>query len=199
MVSLVFITRVLLAVVFLTAAVGKSRFPAAFQETIQRIGFRKSLAPLIGWLVIIWEAMLGVLFFLGILPLLAVIAAFSLLLLFMSVSILAIRQREQIPCNCFGRSVSPLGYQTILRALILVVPVLLYYLSTLSTPSDWWPTTFDTALILLSLTVALILLTRWVLAARSIMKLAHDLRRSSEEAALQRALQIMQQKEESAQ
>jgi uncharacterized membrane protein YphA (DoxX/SURF4 family) len=46
MVSLVFITRTLLATVFLTAAVGKFRFPAAFQETIQQVGFRRSLAPL---------------------------------------------------------------------------------------------------------------------------------------------------------
>ncbi len=199
MVSLVFITRTLLATVFLTAAVGKFRFPAAFQETIQQVGFRRSLAPLIMWLVIIWEGMLGGLFILGIFPSLAAIASISLLLLFMSVSILAMRRREQIPCNCFGRSTSPLGYQTLLRALILVVPILLYYFSTLSTPSDWWPTTLDTALLLLSLTIGLILLTRWVLAARSIMKLARDLQKSSEEVAYQRALQSMQQKEGNAQ
>lgn len=162
MVYLGFIARIFFASVFLAAALGKARNPADFENTIYHMGFRVRLAQVIAWLIIAYEVMLGVLFTLGIFPALATLAAFLLLALFISVSIRATWLHQKISCNCFGETETPLGNQTLIRAILLVLPVIVYYLSTRSTSTTWWPTTFDTFVSVFSLVIATILLTKWL-------------------------------------
>ncbi len=51
-----FVCRVLLALIFLVAAVGKARIPNAFARTINSIGVHTPLAPVVAWGVIAYEA-----------------------------------------------------------------------------------------------------------------------------------------------
>lgn len=198
MIFVSFISRVLFASVFLVAAFGKLRAPTAFQVTIRRIGVNSRLAFAIAWVLITYEVVLGVMFFLGIFPVLSVVAAFMLLLTFIVVSVRAIRQETKIPCNCFGQSETSLGYQTFMQAIALTILVVIYFFSTLFADSTWWPTTIATAIPSLSLVIAILLLTRWFFAMKSVLTLASDLRKSNEDAALHRVqstIQNVQQKE----
>jgi hypothetical protein len=56
MIYLTFISRALLALVFIASAAGKSRHPGVLQETIRKIGFPSRLARIAGPLVISYEA-----------------------------------------------------------------------------------------------------------------------------------------------
>jgi len=154
----------------------KIRNLAAFKKTIYRLGLPSGLVPAVAWLNILYETILGGLFFWGVFPLFASIAALLLLLVFIGVSIIVMVRHQKIACNCFGQSESPLGYETLIRAMVLIVPVIVYYLSSLTARSTWWPTTIDLALSLLSLVIGIILLTRWLLEGKSILTLARNSR-----------------------
>ncbi|HJT59130.1 MAG TPA: MauE/DoxX family redox-associated membrane protein [Ktedonobacteraceae bacterium] len=171
-----FVSRILFASVFLVAAFGKARNPAAFARTIRLLGVWSGPSRVIAWLIIVYEAALGVLYVSGIFPLIATIAALLLLALFAGVSISAIVSRQKIPCNCFGEANSSLGNQTLVRSILLAVPVSVYYLGTLSEKSTWWPTTIDTTITLLSLVIAVILLARWLFVVENLVALMHDRR-----------------------
>jgi uncharacterized membrane protein YphA (DoxX/SURF4 family) len=168
MTYLIFISRMLLALVFIASAAGKTRNPGALQDTIRKIGFPSRLAQIAGPLVIGYEAILAVLFALGIFPQIASVGAVVLLFVFIIISLSASRSQQMIPCNCFGVSVTPLGKQTLARAFLLLLPSAIYALSTWRSPAVWWPTTLEIALPLVSLIMGAILLARWLLAARTI-------------------------------
>ena len=180
-----FVARLLLALVFGAAAVGKSRNPPAFKRTVRRIGIANDIVSVVAWLIITSEAIFGGLFFLGIFPFFAIIASLLLLLVFIVVSIIAMNRHQKIPCTCFGQSESPLGYQTIVRAMLLVIPIAAYYISTFTVHFTWWPLTFDTTISLLSLVIAIILLTNWLLTVRSIVTLIHSHKPNDGERVLQ--------------
>jgi uncharacterized membrane protein YphA (DoxX/SURF4 family) len=126
MTYLTFISRALLALVFIASAAGKSRHPGVLQETIRKIGFPSRLAQVAGPLVIGYEAILAVLFALGIFPQLAAVGVVALLFVFVAVSLSASRSQQVIPCNCFGVSETPLGKQTLARAVLLLLPASIY-------------------------------------------------------------------------
>lgn len=193
MVYLGFIARILFASVFLAAALGKAHNSAEFLNTIRSIGFRLRLAQVIAWLTIGYEAMLGVLFALGIFPILATLAASLLLALFASVSIRAAWSHQNIPCNCFGETETPLGNQTLIRAILLAFPVIVYYLSTRSTSTIWWPTTIDTFVSLISLVIATILLTRWLFMSTTLTAFIRE-RERDEHALTRRRIQELEKR-----
>lgn len=187
-----FISRILFAIVFLTASIAKSRDAAPFIKTIRRLGVTKGFAPVVAWLIITYEAALGILFIFGIFPTISTIAALMLLILFAVVSIRALVLRQQIRCNCFGEATSLLGKQTLLRAILLLIPVSIYYLSTFFAASVWWPSTLNTIIPLMSIAVAAILLTKWLLMARSLAALAFERRQEEEKIAHSRAQRLLQ-------
>src|SRR5581483_11568977 len=131
--------RVFFALIFLVAALRKGSQPAAFIQTIRSLGFPRRLSPGVAWMVITYEAVLGLLFLAGFLPGIAVIAALVLLAAFAGVSLFTLRSAQLIPCACFGEADTPLGKHTLWRSLILAVPVVLYYLGTRETATAWWP------------------------------------------------------------
>lgn len=192
MMYLGFISRILFAIVFLTASIAKSRDAAAFAKTIRHLGVTKGLAPVVAWLIIMYEAALGILLTFGIFPTISTIAALMLLILFAAVSMRALVLRQHIRCNCFGRATSLLGRQTLLRTTLLIIPVSIYYLSTFSTDSLWWPTRLDTIIPLMSIAVAAILLTRWQLIARPLAALAFERKQDEEKVAHSRAQRLLE-------
>jgi uncharacterized membrane protein YphA (DoxX/SURF4 family) len=127
MLYLGFISRILFAIVILTASLSKVRDAAAFAKTIRRLGITRSLAPAVAWLGILYEAALGILFTFGILSTISIVAALLLLILFAIVSIRSLILHEKIRCNCFGEASSFLGKQTLLRAILLFIPVSIYH------------------------------------------------------------------------
>jgi uncharacterized membrane protein YphA (DoxX/SURF4 family) len=168
MIYLTFISRALLALVFIASAAGKSRHPGVLQETIRKIGFPSRLARIAGPLVISYEAIEAALFALGIFPQLASVGVVALLLVFIAISFRAFRSQQVIPCNCFGASETPLGMQTLARAVLLLLPASIYAVSTWRSTSAWWPTTFEVALPLLGLVIGAMLLARWLLAVEAV-------------------------------
>ncbi len=166
-----FASRLLLAIIFWTAATGKIGERAAFARTLRQLGIPPRLVPTTTWLVVIYEAALGLLFALGAWPAIALTAAIALLVVFASVSIIAMKARATIPCHCFGKSSTPLGSTTLLRSGLLLLPIGLYYLSYRLGTAPWWPTSLSTAITTASLAIAALLFARWLLAARTIMEL----------------------------
>jgi uncharacterized membrane protein YphA (DoxX/SURF4 family) len=175
--------RVFFALIFLVAALRKGLQPAAFIQTIRSLGFPRRLSPGIAWMVIAYEAVLGLLFLAGFLPGIALIAALLLLAAFAGVSLFALRSAQLIPCACFGEADTPLGKHTLWRALLLAVPVVLYYLGTRETATAWWPAGLDTWVSLLTLVLASLLLVRWLLAVTNIRTLMQERKRGEQELA----------------
>lgn len=136
-----FISRMLLAAVFLVAAAGKSRAPRAFARTIQQLGPRPSYAQRAAWLVMGYEGIIGLFLALGLAPLLTAAATLSLLLLFVGVSIYALVSHQRIPCNCFGQANVPLGGHTLTRTALLLMPTCALAWSARSVTQPWWPDT----------------------------------------------------------
>ncbi len=130
-------------------------------------------------MVIVYETILVVLFVSGILPLLAVLGAFCLLALFAGISIRAASLSQDIPCACFGETGTRLGKQTLLRSILLAIPVLVYYFTAHSMNASWWPTSLEALIGLLSLTLAALLLTRWLLIVKTLTTLIRQ-RQTSE-------------------
>jgi len=167
-------TRILLAAVFLAAAVSKARSPASLAETIRRIGVDSRLTMATAWGVIAYEAALGLLFALGVVPMITALAALALLVIFACVSLIAMKSRRTIPCNCFGASDTPLGAATLARSALLLLAIVLYYLGFRFVGLIWWPTSVDVAVSASSLAVAAALFGRWLLVIRDIAALVRD-------------------------
>lgn len=176
MVYVEFATRILLAAVFLAAALSKARNPSSLAKTIYRIGIHSHLTMAAAWGVIAYEALLGVLCALGVVPPIATLAALALLILFAGVSLRAMKRQQLIPCNCFGASDTALGPATLARAALLLLVVGLYYLSFRAAARIWWPTSIGLAISSSSLVIAAILCGRWLLMVKNIGALVHDRR-----------------------
>jgi len=173
-----FVSRLLLAIVFWTAAIGKISEQGAFAGTLRQLGIPPRLSRQTTWLVVIYEAALGLLFALGAWPEIADGAAIALLVVFVGLSISAMMTHATIPCHCFGKSSTHLGSATLSRAALLVLPVGLYYLSYHLGAASWWPTSLSTAITTASLAIAALLFARWLLAARVVKDLVTERRDS---------------------
>ncbi len=178
MIFIGFISRILFGIIFLIAAVRKAGNITVFAQTIYMIGFKEKLSRGISWLIVVYEAILGVLFLLGAFPFLAILLALMLLILFITVSIRAMLLHQKVRCNCFGRSESLLGAYTLRQATLLLLPVGSYYLSTFFGTSPWWPTSPEMIISSLSLVAGLLLLARWLLMAQAIVNLARSRQQS---------------------
>jgi hypothetical protein len=171
MIYIGFVSRMLLALIFLAAAGGKSTTPGSLSKTIRAIGIPSVLAPLATWLVLACEGILGVLFALGAFPVVTSIAAALLLLIFIGISIQVTLSHRTIPCNCFGKSDTSLGAGTLLRAFLLLLTVSTYALSIPASTSAWWPTTLESVVSLSTCVIGALLLGRWLLIAKGLTTL----------------------------
>ncbi len=181
MTYLSFVARGILAALFLAAAWSKGRHFRQFVRTTREIGIPAPLAPPAAWGLIAYEVALGVSLLVGQAPIATAGAALLLVALFAGVSLRGVWSRRAIPCNCFGGSGTQLGYETLARAALLIVPIAGYYLGSRAGVSGWWPTTLETVVPSMGLVAAAILLGRWLLATPTVEALVRD-RRGWEEA-----------------
>jgi len=116
--SAAFALTVIVGSVLIAAAVGKARALKDFSDTLVRIGIPAGLAKTVARAVIGVEAAVAVALALAPRELAGIAAAF----VFASLAIVSVAvSRRGIPCNCFGRSTTPLGTGTGLRALVLLM------------------------------------------------------------------------------
>lgn len=117
-------SRVLLATVFLVAAVGKgsrrTRF-SRFVDLVQRLTeFPRGLARLLALGLTLCEALVSVLLLLPVDPRPGLVGAAGLLLAFVGVILRAVRSGVFVRCNCFGGLGAVMSYPLVVRNLLLV-------------------------------------------------------------------------------
>jgi uncharacterized membrane protein YphA (DoxX/SURF4 family) len=155
--------RATLAPAFAAAAIGKARDLKAFQRTMTALGIPSRLVAPVSYAVVLLEALLGVLFALGVRPLASASAAFALLIGFTAVSVYAAAVGIQVSCNCFGASERELGRHSAMSSLLLAAIAVGYALSARQARGEVGPSLEDLPA-LIGLVVGVILLGRWFLA-----------------------------------
>lgn len=184
--------RLLLAALFLVAAVGKARSFAVFQVPLRGLGVPAGLTRAGTAGLIAWEAALAVLLAGGLVKPVAVAAAGLLLGIFAAVSVYAAARRLHLECNCFGRSTSELGAVTAARAALMGGALALYAVApNPGLPSDPAALVRDAAVVL-ALALAMLVLASWGLAMPALLRLIAGRRASQRDvsqllAALSRA------------
>jgi uncharacterized membrane protein YphA (DoxX/SURF4 family) len=139
-----FACRWTLALVLITASLGKVRGFSAFLDTVREIGFDAGLARAGALLIIISEATFAILLATGLWPWVAIGGAGCLLGLFVATSIW--KRQSEIQCRCFGGPGSTIGVSTLSRSLMLVAILVGYLISWRSTSSIWWPSSLPTVI-----------------------------------------------------
>jgi hypothetical protein len=159
-----FILRSVLTVIFLAAAFGKATQMRAFTGTLASLGMPRRLRWPLGAGAVLAEALAVALLWspwlLGGLALLSVLN-----LAFIAASLRALALKEDVSCSCFGRTTSPLGRTTIVRALLLQGLVVACSVPARSTGDAWWPGSLADAVSAAAVTAGLLVLGRWLIAA----------------------------------
>jgi Methylamine utilisation protein MauE len=136
-----FVARILTGTLFLVAAVAKSRSRAGFVRSVwavlELLGIRagRAIRRLVAVLVIAYELVLAGLLLFGAAPTAAAAAGLVLVAVFALVSALALLRGRKIECNCFGRSETALGRDTLVRAAMLAAALVVYAVAARGT----WP------------------------------------------------------------
>jgi uncharacterized membrane protein YphA (DoxX/SURF4 family) len=115
--------RLILALLWLVAAVGKLRNPREFARSVQEYRLvSPSLANALGWGLPPLELLLGVALLLGIAPRWAAAATAALLLVFAFAMASALVRRLRIRCHCFGElGAVPISWISVARNLCLAL------------------------------------------------------------------------------
>jgi Methylamine utilisation protein MauE len=136
-----FVARILTGTLVLVAAVAKSRSRAGFVRSVwavlELVGIRAGMAVRrpVAVLVVAYELALAGLLLSGAAPRAAAAAGLGLVAVFALVSALALLRGRRIQCNCFGRSETALGRDTLVRAAFLAAALVVYAVSARGT----WP------------------------------------------------------------
>jgi uncharacterized membrane protein YphA (DoxX/SURF4 family) len=121
--DIVVLARLVLGLVFLTAAGSKLRSPSALVQAIQQYGAGRiapKLARSLARLLPPFELLLGMLFLSGLwLPLVAS-AALGALVIFTLVMTIHLAQGHRFQCNCFGSASSEIGIGSLCRNAVLL-------------------------------------------------------------------------------
>jgi len=125
MMQVPFVLRLMLALIFLFSSLAKLRNPSAFvREVSDYQVLPQPLARLFGRLLPFVELITAVLLLSGFLLIVGTGMAAFLLTSFTVVMTVMTTRGRQPKCNCFGTaSTSHVGWQTILRNLLLLIPV----------------------------------------------------------------------------
>jgi len=127
-----FVARILTGALFLVAAVAKTRSRAGFVRSVwavlELLGIRAGMAVRrpVAVLVVAYELVLAGLLLSGAAPTAAAAAGLLLVAVFALVSVLALLRGRKIECNCFGRSDTPLGRDTLVRSALLAAALFVY-------------------------------------------------------------------------
>lgn len=132
MYQFILVAHIALGLTFLTAAVTKSLSFSEFVTTIQGYTTRIlpfSTAKLIALILLPFEYLLGICFFLGIWPRVIALLATGILLIFSTFMFINIQKERYIHCNCFGIFSHKIGFGSLLRNIILIIICILIMLS----------------------------------------------------------------------
>jgi len=168
-------SRFVLAAVFLAASVGKVRSLAAFRDTVANLGVpRLAINPSVV-AVITLEATEGILVSLGQAKSAAVVLGVSLVLVFIGAAVYAMRTGQLILCNCFGDSRQALGWATIARSGMLLLPLSIYgAVSPGAMPANAAAGIARTLSVVLALCIGGLILSRWVTGLPNVLQLRRD-------------------------
>jgi len=170
--------RLLLAALFLAAAVGKARSFAEFQVPLRGLGVPAGLTRAGTAGLIVWETALAVLLAGGWLEPVAVAAAGLLVVVFAAISVHAAARRLHVACNCFGRSASELGAATAVRAVLMGGALALYAAAPrLTLPTDPAALVREAALVL-ALALGMLVLASWGVVLPALLRLLASRRAS---------------------
>jgi len=166
-------SRFVLAAVFLAASVGKVRSLAAFRDTVANLGVpRLAVNPSV--VAVIWlEATEGILVSLGQAKSAAVVLGVSLVLVFIGAAVYAMRTGQLILCNCFGDSREALGWATIARSGMLLLPLSIYGALSPALPANAAGIA-RTLSVVLALCIGGLILSRWVTGLPNVLQLRRD-------------------------
>jgi len=131
--------RIVLAVVFATAGVGKLRDLEGSRRAMQDFGVSEGLAPTLGLLLPLAELATAILLIFEPTAQVGAILAALLLLAFMAGIANALRKGEQPDCHCFGQIHSaPAGKSTLIRNGILLAAALVVAIGGSGPAIDDW-------------------------------------------------------------
>jgi uncharacterized membrane protein YphA (DoxX/SURF4 family) len=180
------VARLVLAAVLLAAGVGKARSLRRFSRSVRGVadmaGLRveRPTAVVLAATVLTLELGVAVLLASGFAPAVAAGGGFALATSFAGVSILAIATGRRVQCNCFGRSAAILGPDTLLRAVLLLVPVGIVGAAAAGGTASRWPTSATEWVSSLGLALGALLLLVWASQALLIGRLVRDRRAQPE-------------------
>jgi hypothetical protein len=181
----VFISRLVLAAVLFAAALTKMRSLRRFSRSVRAVADLAGIGigrvtALVPATVVGFEFAIAVLLVSGYALGAATAGAFALAASFVGISILAIAKRQRIRCNCFGRSAAILGPETLLRAMLLLVPIGVLAAAAAVGTTGRWPTSPTTWVSSLALSLGALLLLLWASQAIAIGRLVLDRRAQPE-------------------
>ncbi|MDH7514725.1 MAG: hypothetical protein QHI48_02460 [Bacteroidota bacterium] len=116
--------QIIVAVVFLVAAVLKAFDPLAFAEQIRMYQVTPSLAGLAAWVFIILEVMIAAALALNFLPRLTGILAVLLLVFFIGVTVYGELNLNLEGCGCFGTNIHRSFEQVIIEDVLMMAAVI---------------------------------------------------------------------------
>ena len=173
-----FVARILTGVLFLVAAAAKTRSRDGFVRSVwavlELLGIRTGMAVRrpVAVLVIAYELVLAGLLLSGAASREAALAGLGLVGVFALVSALALLRGRKIECNCFGRSKTPLGRDTLVRAVMLGAALVAYAVWARGT----WPAGLSAWVSSLALVVGCGLAFVWAVRLPTLATLVRDRR-----------------------
>ncbi len=164
------VVRIMMALVFGAAAIGKARHLGAFTKTLLDLGLPSAAARFAVRFIIGYEALLAILLVTGISAFVAAMLAIGLLIAFVGVALVAHVSKRTVLCNCFGVGDSTLGLSTIARSGMLMVPAVVYiWLPPFDKAAPASP--MQTSVLAAALTMGFILIAQWMLALPRLARL----------------------------
>lgn len=132
-----FLTQVGLGMMYLWSAASMAWEWSLFRSTVEGLGLARAVASPAAGTLIAAEFSLGSLLATGEYPAPTAAGALLLLLFFAGIGLYAEGRGLNLSCNCFGGSRTRLGKVTSVRAVVLAIPVMAFWLSSRSGPQTW--------------------------------------------------------------
>lgn len=133
------------------------------------------LASAFACIVIVCEALVSLLCLSPVPAVAAGLAGLALVSVFAIVSVRELTLQRSIPCNCFGQGTGTLGWHSLSRTLLLLVPAGVFAFSAIfHSPEISWSADVPTALMSVSASLGVILLGRWIAEAPTAIGLTRD-------------------------
>jgi uncharacterized membrane protein YphA (DoxX/SURF4 family) len=180
------VSELVLAAVLLRAGSAKARSLRRFTRSVTAVArlagvrLRPRTASALAAVVVGLELATGAVLASGAAPAVGAAGALALTAAFAAVSALALVKGRRVECNCFGRSGATLGTDTLLRALLLLVPATLVAVAAAKGVTEPWPRDGREWVASLALALGALLLFAWASQALALARLVRDRRAAPE-------------------